>query len=91
MSVRQAQEDIDWREFVDWMLYQQLTGPLDPRIRGDWQAAVPAIAACQSSKAKFTDFLLKWHKPKPDAETLGRTLIAWAKQHGAKIVRKGQE
>lgn len=93
MSVRQCQAEVDWREFVDWQLYKSLTGPLDPRVRGDWQAATVALASCQNGKAKLTDFVLKWHNPKPDKVSMGKALIQQFKGLGAKVVKvvRGKE
>lgn len=70
MSVREAQERIDSREFAEWMAFAQIEGPFWDQ-RGDYQAAIiaatvaNALSGRRGKRYKPEDFLPRWKPRKP--------------------------
>jgi len=68
MTVGELLSRTDSRELTGWAAYERVTGPLDPRERGDVQAAIIAATvsnAMRSKKgrsAKPADFIPDWDK-----------------------------
>lgn len=61
-------------EITEWMAYEQLTGPLDTRLRGDISASIVAatVANSQGAKRKLKpgDFIPTWFKRKKTVEEI---------------------
>lgn len=68
------------RELSEWMAYEQLTGPLDERLRGDIQSGIVSatVANSQSTRgrAKPADFLPEWDKREKTPEELWQDVMA---------------
>jgi hypothetical protein len=93
MTVREAQERIDSREFAEWIAYDRM----DPigQDRADLRAALVSATVARSiggGKAEINDFMLKFEpreNPKPkDWRTLRANMLALVKNSGRK--RKGK-
>ena len=94
MSVRQAQREIDSREFAEWIAYDRI----DPfgEERADWRVGqLTAMVANLftkrgQAKAKATDFM---YQDKPKRQTLAQQrsiFAAFAAAHNAHQARKGK-
>lgn len=79
------------------MAFEQMTGPLDPRRRGDIQAAIVATTVANAMrskkgrKAKLTDFLIEWDRRarQPWQEQLA-VVEALNRQFKGKDLRRGE-
>lgn len=65
MTVGQLLATTSAQELTDWAAYEQLTGPLDLRNRGDLQAAIIASTVANAMRSKGRafkpkDFLPDW-------------------------------
>lgn len=98
MSVCRAQQEIDSREFSEWMAYEEIS-PGDPE-RADLRAALIAhtVASCMAAKKgrrfKLKDFLLRFRKGPPQrksAKDLKTKLIAWKTGHNAQFEKDGKK
>ena len=71
MSVKRAQNEIDSREFAEWVAFESI----DPggTTRSDWQAASICATIVNSTRtkgspAKVKDYLLEFGPPKQDSQ-----------------------
>lgn len=74
MTVRELLSRISSRELTEWMAYERITGPLDPRLRADISAGIVAATVANSSgskkKLKPADFVPRWFKRKKTPEEI---------------------
>lgn len=89
MSVRQAQYEIDSREFAEWSAFMAVE-PMGEE-RADAQVALLALIqasvyAGKGHRPKFADFLPQyWKEQEPQsADELKRVMMEWAKSVEAK-------
>lgn len=81
MTVAELLDRISGEELADWQAYELREGPLGP-ARGDWQAAVVALAIATANhrgkgkRPKLTDFLLKWTGGESKSDAGGMEALA---------------
>ncbi len=87
MSVRQAQEEISWREFAEWIAYDRLN-PFGLE-RGDMQAGIVASAAvtpylkpgAKISAADYMPDFLAEAKPAQDWRVGKAMMLQYSSRH----------
>ena len=74
------------REFLYWLAFAKLNGPLRPGFRNDWHAAQVAQAL---NGGRVRDHLLSFYRPpvdaNDDAATAKRTMINFLRAEGAPL------
>lgn len=78
MSVRQAMQEIDSREFAGWLAFSRLS-PFQPE-RSDVHAAMRVLSRCGNPGANLNDFMPDWleasgYKPRPTFEHIKAVLM----------------
>lgn len=73
------------------MAYERVTGPLDPRHRGDMSAAIIAATVANSAGAKTRakDFLPQWFKRKKTPEEMWQEIMRLNTQFGGEVMGRG--
>jgi hypothetical protein len=87
MPVRELLARMSSRELTEWMAYERITGPLDPRLRADLSAGIIAatIANANGSKLKAKDFIPEWFKRPKTPEEIWQDVMAANTALGGRI------
>lgn len=79
------------QELADWAVFEQVTGPLDPRVRGDMQAGTIASVVANANRNKGSktyqpkDFIPEWYRARQTEQEQLAIAKAWTKTLGGTV------